>query len=198
MLKGYTVQPQQQGEEEVFVKRIKIRPNVNKLGVKTGMSPIKFPMLKVVIGNGAEDHRFELRWSNFTQVKDADGKMVHESRFEPGKFKIVRVDFNRPHLLYVEDVMTNRKMKHPKTGKLVIDYIAMAVMFGTTQEADGKWTFGPLQTFEQMVELFGEFEHVRTAFHKLTEMFGEDVARVAIRLITSHELFQTYHLAAAA
>ena len=194
MLRGYEVLPQMEKGEEVFVKRIKVVPTTDKLGNKIGMAPLKsakgktLPMLKVVIGNGDTDHRFELRWSNHAEINDN----------EPGKFKIVRVDLGKPHILYVTDLLSGRKMMNPKTGKPVIDFVAMAVMYGTTQAVDGSRNFGPTQTFEQGDELFGEFEHLRTAFHKLSEMFGEDVARQALRLIKSHELYAVYTAAVAA
>ena len=82
-------------------------------------------MLKVVIGNGDTDHRFELRWSNHAEINDN----------EPGKFKIVRVDLGKPHILYVTDLLSGRKMMNPKTGKPVIDFVAMAVMYGTTRKS---------------------------------------------------------------
>lgn len=195
MMQGYEIEMQEQGEELVACKQIKMGVSTDKqTGQKKGMFPLKsingdpLPCLKVRLSNGDADHRFELRWSNYYETMGSEC---------PGKFKLVRVDLTKPLMLYVTDQGNGRKLMHK--NRPVIDHVAMAMRFGSHYDHETlSWTWGDNQPFEQGTEEMWESSNLDTVIAEMTSRFGEELAEEAILAVCNHALFQEFLMPMAA
>ena len=217
MMNGYAIDEQTEGRGEnaktVFIKAITKCPATDKTGKMTGLFPLKsaastlnpetgkwerntLPCLKVKLSNPLfSDHRFEVRWSNYYE----------QISTTPGKFKLVRVDLNEPVFLYDTDAGNGRKIINRKTGKPQVDYVAMAMQFGSepiwSDEKYPKligWSWGEKQSFKEESFEMWETETFDEAESKLTERFGDDLANEILLLFVGHEEFSRFLPAAVA
>ena len=170
MLTGYSIEPQQQKDEEVLIKEIGMGVNIDKTtGQKAGMFPLKsakgnpLPCLKVKISDGSTDHRFEIRWSNYYEEMDEN---------VPGKFTLVRVDLGKPLFLYVTNHDTNRKVMHK--GNPCIDYVEVAKRWGSHYTPESGWVYGENHPRTEETMLIAESQCIEF-LNVVIEMFGEDL-----------------------
>jgi hypothetical protein len=194
VMQGYKIEPQEEGrgdnKHEVLIKQTTKGVATDKMGKKTGMFPLKaasgntLPCLKVKLSHPERpDHRFEVRWSNYYEQKGAN----------PGKFKLVHVETKKPVLLYVTDSGNGRKRFHK--GNPQIDYVGMAVQFGSTYDKATGWEFGENQPFNEESSELWEHETIDQAFLSLAERFGEELAHTVMVLFLTHSLFGEFAVA---
>lgn len=196
MLSGYEIELQEVKDELVAIKAVNKCVSTDKLGNKTGMFPLKsaegnvLPCLKVKVSHPDHpDHRFEIRWSNY--YEDVSG--------EPGKFKLVRVDYGQPVFLYQTD-HNGRKRNCPKTGKPLIDYVEMAKQFGSEPDGEyrGKrfiqtgWNWGSKQKFIETVLDMDESSNIDGITAILNKRFGEDLTLEILELFINEDLFTQF------
>jgi len=193
----YNIDEQKDGRGEdaemVLIKQVKRGVATDKsTGKIGGMFPLKsvngnqLPCLKVKLSSPEfPGSRFEVRWSNYYE----------QFGNSPGKFKLVRVDIGQPLFLWEHDI-NGRKIVNKRTGKNQIDFVGMAMRFGSepiwSDEKYPKvlgWEFGQSQPFsETTVDMFEceSFDHAETL---LTDRFGESLTTEILMLFVTQELF---------
>jgi len=205
MMNGYYIEEQKDGRGEdaemVLIKEVKKGVSTDKAtGKIAGMFPLKsvsgkqLPCLKVIVSNGDDDHKFEVRWSNYYEQRGTN----------PGKFKLVFVKKEQPIILYQHDT-NNRKVIDRRTGKPMIDYVEMAVKYGSEPIwSDAKypkvigWNYGERQAYESQTEEMWEEESLDGAEASLTKRFGESLAADIMCLFVDHALFHSFYSEAVA
>ncbi len=197
MRTGYSIEPQKEGIGEnaktVLCKKIgMVIGKDGKSGAKT-MFPLKsavynkatgkynpLPCLRVKLTNGAEDHYFNVMWSNYNETKGPEGG---------GKFKLVAVELGKPMMLFVKDLMHGRAMMHRMNKQ--IDYVGMSIEYGSTFEL-GEWTWGPNQPFEEKRSDVWESANLESAVLQLSDDFGDAVACEVMEQIIAHSEYQRF------
>lgn len=205
MMQGYYIDEQKDGRGEdaemVLIKEVKKGVSTDSAGKISGMFPLKsvsgkqLPCLKVVVSNGDDDHRFEVRWSNYYEQRGTN----------PGKFKLVFVKAKQPIFHYQHDSGNNRKIIDKRTGKPCIDFVRMATEYGSEPiMSDGKypkvigWNFGEKQAYTNETEEMWEAETLDGAEANLTVRFGESLAADIMCLFVDHDLFHSFYSEAVA
>ena len=189
---GYAIELQKDGRgEDAEMVRIKTVAKAvttdKKTGKPNGMFPLKahdgktaLPCLKVKVGNGDESLHFAVMWSNYYLGHDLNC---------PGKFKVVKIETGKPLMLYVTDLMHGRKLKHKMNDQ--IDYVGMALKFGSTYE-NGVWNWGEDQAFEEKRTDICDSETVDGTLAMLANLFGDELAIEILSEFASHDLLQEY------
>ena len=155
-MQGYKIVEQKDGKgdaaEMVLIKAVKKGVTTDSAGKIKGMFPLKsvsggqLPCLKVVLSNGDDDHRLEVRWSNYYEQNGTN----------PGKFKLVFVKAKQPIFHYQHDSGNGRKVINRRTNQPCIDFVRMATEYGSEPiMSDGKypkiigWNFGEASLHER-------------------------------------------------
>ena len=198
MMQGYYIEEQKDGKGDnaqmVLIKQVKKGVSTDGAGKISGMFPLKsisgkqLPCLKVVVANGAGDHRFEVRWSNYYEQKGLN----------PGKFKLVHVANEQPVILYqLND--NNRKVIDRRTGKPMIDFVEMSKKFGSEPiMSDDKyprvtgWEFGERQAYTQETADVWESGMFEVAHSQLVERFGKELADDIMLQFVENDLFASF------
>lgn len=169
-------------KQEVPIKRIGFRPGeVKGKGSKKKTTvlktvkffPIKFPLLKVVVGAAGMEGFIEINWSNFHS----------ETALNPGKFSIKHV-VQRPLILYVTEAGRKRMFK----GRPQVDQLEMAKQYGT-EYTPTSVIYADNHPMERAELWKIEHETIAGLANDLHKRFGQKLAVEIVNLFASHDLF---------